>query len=426
MTELRVRPAGTLPAAHREGRLAAIDGLRAVAVAGVIGYHFGWGPRSGLLGVDLFFVISGFVITLVLLRERGSRGRTDFSGFWKRRVRRIFPPLAVMLLVVAAWSWFGARLVSPSFRIAVGDSSLFSLISAMNWWEIYGGGGYWGLAAESNPLTHLWSLAIEEQFYLLYPFLFVLIVSRLRREHRAPTMLALAIVAYAWSAAFALLGDPSVDRIYLGTDTRSGALLLGAAVAFWSGDRLLATGEWGAPSDDLAYRSATSQRAVPVIAGVAFVAMLALWMFSEPTLPQLSTFVLPLSGLLSAVLIWTLALGRPVGLGRLLALRPVVYVGRLSYSLYLWHWVVWVFLAQTILVGRAVTPWIALAASLVLSAATYHFVEKPILSRTWTWRGLLVLCGTVFAAIALSSWATLATVEVPTSQDSPSLEVSTG
>lgn len=401
--------------------MTAVDGLRAVAVGGVIGYHFGWGPQDGLLGVDLFFVISGFVITLVLLRERARTGGTNLPAFWKRRVRRIFPPVAVVLIAVAVWSWVGT--VSASFRIATAQSSLFSLISGINWWEIYGGGGYWSLDAERNPLTHLWSLAIEEQFYLVYPLIFVVVVTRLQRRYRAPAVLGLAILAYSWSAAYTLWGDPTVDRIYLGTDTRSGALLIGAAVAFWISHRP------GRQDDDHTGDSPAprlSQPTMTAIGIVTFVLMMALWALSHPVLPQLSIFVLPASGFLSATLVYVMAVGQPVGLARILSLAPLVYIGRLSYSLYLWHWVVWVFLAQTVLVGRAITPWIALVVSLALSSATYHFVEQPILSRNWSWRGLLTLCAPAFILIAVSAGITLATVEPPTSQEKPSVEVTTG
>ncbi|MGL3151569.1 acyltransferase family protein [Microbacterium sp. A82] len=397
--------------AGRGVRIDAIDGLRAIAVAGVIAFHFGLGPNGGFLGVDLFFVISGFVITRALIREHDATGRISLSQFWKRRFRRIFPLLALILIAVAIWSW--TLEVSASFRHAVFEGTLATLISAANWWQIFGSSGYWSLTSDRDPLSHLWSLGVEEQFYLIFPLLFVLLVRFIAPALRLRVMLTAAIAAYLWTAVFATtsLASVGVDRIYLGTDTRSGALLSGCALALFLARREQRASMLLTPKT----RKQTRQyaRIVSAFSFAAVVVLIALWTASDVTNPLFFTVELPLSGLLATTLIGCLVLAPASPLARLFALRPLALLGRWSYALYLWHWLVWVFLQQTPLRGTGFVVPVALVATLALSGASHYLVERPILRRSWSWRVIVISVAVVSAVLAVSATIALVTTPLP-------------
>lgn len=214
------------------GRIDAIDGLRAVAVVAVMAFHYGIGLDGGFLGVDLFFVISGFVITRLLLTERARTPRPPLRSFWFRRVKRLLP--AVLLVVGAVQTWM--LLEDPAgLRPTVNAQTLAALTYTSNWYAILGHVDYWDATQEQAPLNHLWSLAVEEQFYLLWPLLLIGLTTWGARRVRHPHRLLLATAAVCYLLAYLLYLPGAEDRAYLGTDTRAGALLLGAVIAFRPG-----------------------------------------------------------------------------------------------------------------------------------------------------------------------------------------------
>src|ERR687884_1373272 len=205
-----------------------LDGLRAIAVLAVIAYHLelGWAP-GGLLGVGVFFTLSGYLITDLLLGQRDALGHLRLGDFWLRRARRLLPALFLMLAVVVAWVTLLDRSQLPALRGDVAAAAVYM----SNWWNIFRHASYFSRFGPPPPLDHLWSLAIEEQFYLIWPWLLWLGLRYARGRYR---MAGLTLAAAALSATvMALLYQPGVDptRVYEGTDTRAFGLLVGAALA---------------------------------------------------------------------------------------------------------------------------------------------------------------------------------------------------
>src|ERR671938_169085 len=213
-----------------------LDGLRAIAVLAVIAYHLelGW-AQGGLLGVGVFFTLSGYLITDLLLGQRDAVGHLRLGDFWLRRARRLLPALFLMLVVVVAWVTLLDRSQLPALRGDVVAAAVY----ISNWWNIFSHASYFSHFGPPPPLDHLWSLAVEEQFYLVWPFLLWLSLRCVRGRYR---LAGLTLVAAALSAtAMALLYQPGVDptRVYEGTDTRAFGLLVGAALAMvWPSHRL--------------------------------------------------------------------------------------------------------------------------------------------------------------------------------------------
>jgi peptidoglycan/LPS O-acetylase OafA/YrhL len=335
-----------------------LDGLRAVAVGGVIVYHLDrlWLP-GGFLGVDLFFVLSGYLITTLLVGEHRRTGRLDLPAFWSRRVRRLLPALLVLLLVISVVTLIGGdELTAASAR---GDM-LATLFYVANWRFILTDQSYFNQFMAPSPVRHAWSLAIEEQFYLFWPLVTSLVLARLGSRALA----AVALVASVASiGAMWLLFDASADpsRAYYGTDARIYELLIGAllamALASSGRDRLLA---------------AARPLAVPCLV----VVLAAMWLLPD----NISLYYHgggPAFVLVGAVLIAGLEGGSQ--LTRLLALKPIVLIGLISYGLYLWHWPVTLFVGQQM--GPTSAPLAAatvVLATLALAAISYAVVERPI------------------------------------------------
>src|SRR5690606_23039035 len=212
----------------RGRRIEGLDGLRALAVAAVLIFHLR--PETlpgGFLGVDVFFVVSGFLITTLLLRELAT-GRVDLARFWLRRARRLLPAVAAVVLVCVPAAW----LVSSDLLVGIGRQVGGALTFTTNWLEIGAGTSYFDTTAP-QVFAHFWSLAVEEQFYLLWPLLLVaLVAATATARTRARIALAAAVVS---AAAMAVLHTPGEDatRVYYGTDTHAFSLLVGVALAFW-------------------------------------------------------------------------------------------------------------------------------------------------------------------------------------------------
>ena len=370
----RQRPA--LPG--RLGYQPGLDGLRGLSIVAVLGYHagFGW-LRGGWIGVEVFFVVSGFLITSLLVEERESSGGVGLRAFWARRARRLLPALGVMLTVVAI---VGLVVGSPAERAGVRRDLPWALVYLSNWGQIAGDIPYF--AAEAPLLRHLWSLAIEEQFYLVWPLAFVVLTrTRLRPLAIARLLAVLAVIGMVATVAVQL-GGPGpvfgdVDRtnfMYLSTVTRSSGLLLGAAAAFvWRPGRRH-TGTGGDPATAL---DSAGGAAVAVLACASVTATLTAGYVYQWLLPLVS----------ASALVVVLVAVHPASrvLRRALAWRPLVVVGTRSYGLYLWHWPVFVLVGATN--GSPARFLAALAVTAVLTEASFRYVELPArrggLGRWW-------------------------------------------
>ena len=362
-----VTPALTPPAVV-SARLPGLDGLRAIAVASVLVFHLTPGALiGGYLGVDIFFVISGFLITGLLLRERLATGRIQLGKFWRRRARRLLPALGVLLLVCSS----AALLVGGDVLLGLARQVLGATTFSSNWLFIAEGASYFD---ESAPeiFRNLWSLAVEEQFYLLWPplLLTVLLVPR-----RWVWLTILTAFAIASAVVMAILYLPGTDatRVYYGTDSHSFGLALGAALAILSS-------VW--PTDLLAWPRRLRQL-MPVLGSISVAGIIGLAIVMPADAPLVYQGGLALVAVLSALAIAG-AIAPGSWLGTALDFLPLRWIGERSYGLYLWHWPV------VILIGTALPAldssqaggWIlgAGAATITIAAATlsYRFVEQPI------------------------------------------------
>ncbi len=389
------RPAPT--GERSDARMPALDGLRAIAVGLVVAYHAAPGAvPSGLIGVDVFFVLSGYLITRGLMRER-ERGSVHLGRFWRRRARRILPALALMLMTV------GAMLLVTGGDAAVDlpRQLLGGLLFVSNWSQISGGEDYF-LGSSPPVLQNLWSLAVEEQFYLLWPVAVLVVLWAVsprarslqgRAVRRAGTVtIVLALASLLWGEIAA--ATQGTSRAYMGTDTHGFGLLAGAALALWlhapaseaiesvrsaardprtSARHLEARHLRGAPA-------AASPLRTTVLSGLLTVGIVGI-LITALRIPEASAFTAasPLAVALT-MLVLLGARGRsPVA--SLLASRPMVAVGTRSYALYLWHWPLLVILRDA--VPGSLPAWCAPALAILLSLLaanlSWRFVESPIL-----------------------------------------------
>jgi peptidoglycan/LPS O-acetylase OafA/YrhL len=382
----------------RLGHLPALDGLRGVAVAAVLLFHagFSW-AKGGYLGVSMFFTLSGFLITSLLLREWGSDRRIDLRAFWARRFRRLMPAALATLATVSALAWFiGSHEQLHTLRVDVWAAVAY----VANWRFLYAGRSYADLWSAPSPVQHFWSLAVEEQFYFVYP---LLTFAALRLGGRRFLTWVLG-VGTAASVVWAVHLRSHLDRVYYGTDTRMAELLAGGLLALWWTRRA------DAPGEPVTGRGRTAVLALGVV-GLAGSA--ALW----PLVSQTSSFVtrglLPLQAVLSVAAIASAV--RPGLVSSALSWRPLATLGLVSYGVYLYHWPV--FLALT--PGRthlSQVPLFALriAVTGVAAAASYVWLEQPVRRRQVlvSWR-IVPAAATAVTAVTLT--AAIVTVQVPPS-----------
>jgi peptidoglycan/LPS O-acetylase OafA/YrhL len=324
----------------------------------VVAYHLGlpWAP-GGFLGVDLFFVLSGFLITGLLVRERRQTGRIDLGRFYARRARRLLPALFVALAAVSLWVAVTGRVTDIT---SVRADTLAALGYVANWRLVLAHHSYFAQFGPPSPLQHAWSLAIEEQYYLLWPLILLALLRGRGSIRRALT--GTLVLAAASVATMALLYHPGTDpsRVYYGTDTRAFELLIGAGLALIvvRGHDLVVR-RWSG------YAGAGALTALVVL--FAKVHDTSGWMYRGGFL---------LAALLAAVAVWSASHARP---GALLASAPLRWIGRISYGIYLWHWPVIVLLTSS-RTGLARPALLVAQVAVTLLAATlsFHLVERPI------------------------------------------------
>ncbi|MDT0141514.1 acyltransferase family protein [Microbacterium sp. PRC9] len=359
----------TAPSPAPPARFAGLDGMRAIAVLLVVVYHL-FPPAvlpGGFVGVDVFFVISGFLITSLLLREQLSTGRVALGRFWQRRARRLLPALAVVVVVCSALAW----IVGGDVLVDLDDQVLGAATFSYNWVSVAGGGGYFA-AATPELFRNFWSLAVEEQFYVLWPLIFPLFLLLPRPWARTAAAFVLAAASAAWMGVV-VSGGGDVTRAYFGTDTHAFGLLLGVGLAF-----LLA------PLAGLQWAESRVARDVTGAAGVlALVGLVALAM-----LPQSSSILTFPGALLAASLLSAVAIVAGVWpgswFGRAIDVRPMRWIGDRSYGIYLWHWPLLVLAVAAFAPDATVATapaWIGLgvlAATAAASALSFRLVETPV------------------------------------------------
>ncbi len=338
-----------------------IEGLRAVAVVLVLLAHTVLVPAGGFLGVDVFFVISGFLITGLLMREYRRTGSFSFAQFYARRVRRILPAAIVVLIVTVG---VGFLLLSRPKAESVAVDGVWSLLFAENWHLIAQGTDYFQASAAISPLQHYWSLAVEEQYYLLWPLLLLLLLTiaaaRARRRGTAAARtvtaaLAVAVAAsFVWSAVFAFTAPTFAYFDTLGRVWELGAgALIAASAAAWA-----QLPSWSRP----------------VLAWLGLAVLIVAAVLTSPAMPlPAPTALVAVAG---AGLVIAAGIGGQRGLWPLT--NPVTrYIGRISFSLYLWHFPVVIYSRIVFGADNPLVAPLALALTVVLSVASYHLVEEP-------------------------------------------------
>ncbi|NJN19777.1 MAG: acyltransferase, partial [Oscillochloris sp.] len=353
------------PTASKSPYLVGLDGLRALAVIAVLLYHAGYYLVGGYLGVESFFVLSGFLITTLLVADFRRHGRIRLGSFWLRRIRRLLPALILTL----AGTLLLTALLAPGELQALGADMLAALLYVMNWKLIIAQQSYFDAFSRPSLIQHLWSLAIEEQFYLFWPLLCAAGMRLLR-----PAGFLAAVLAAALGSSLLMAGmyDAGVDvsRIYYGTDTRASALLIGAALALiWTPERRQSQNR----RRDLALE----------VAGVpALLLLLAayVWLYEQHPLLYLGGF--QVVTIATAIVIAAATAPAARLLPALLETRPMIWIGRRSYSLYLWHWPIFLLVPPDALGAESRWPVEVLRFGLtvLLAAASYRLVEQPVRS----------------------------------------------
>jgi len=325
-----------------------IDGLRAVAVLGVVLYHIGLGFPGGYVGVDVFFVISGYLITGIIAEDLRN-GTFSMCDFWVRRIRRILPAVTVMVLVSLG---LGYWILEPQQFVALSKSAMAQSLMGANvffWMD----SGYFAEVSEMKPLLHTWSLAVEEQFYVIFPLLLFFLSKRLRK-YTLPILLVMGVGSLLLSC-WALIYKPGANFFLL--PTRAWELLAGSCLAL-----MVQQKEW-------------SRGVSEIVAwlGLGLIAVSMFFYTAKTPFPGWNAMA-PVAG--SVLFIWANRSG-PTLAGKLLSLRPVVFIGLISYSLYLWHWTLLVYAKHIIIDIHLSWKLGILVASLIVSIISWQWVEKP-------------------------------------------------
>jgi peptidoglycan/LPS O-acetylase OafA/YrhL len=356
--------------------ISGFDGIRTIAVFGVIVYHLlPYSLQGGYLGVPIFFVVSGYLITDLLLQEYEQNGRIDIPAFYGRRMKRLYPALVTMVLTTAAYITLFQRSLFVNLKAIIGTNLLY----VYNWWEIGHGQSYFDRFNGESPFTHLWSLSIEGQFYLFWPLLLVLFlwVFRQRKTIFYIVLATAGISAILMGILYA--GPDNTNRVYYGTDTRMFAILLGVALAFiWPATKL---------------KAKLPQRERYLINGVGFVSLAVIaWLFV--TLSGQSTMTyrggMLVFTLFSALLV--AAVAHPAGiLNRVLTNRLFTWIGKRSYGIYLYQFPIMIFYEAKVTISAhpVLNALIEAALILIVSDLSYRYLERPM--RRYNYRQLPTL-----------------------------------
>ena len=347
----------------------AIDGLRAIAVTAVIFYHLGfqWIP-GGFLGVDLFFVISGYVITRLLLDSIARSGGLDLRGFYKARARRLLPPMVFMIVVTAFYISIWAQ---DSVKRFLMDTP-FALTGGMNWWLVFNEQDYFEAIGRPPLLQHTWSLAVETQFYLIWPVLLLIILKRFGKKVIPLAALAIALVSGAalFFVSLQLDASSSVSHVYFGTDTHSIGLFLGAALAV----------SW-IPQNFKSEVSNKAQNFIDFIGVFGLVGILGSFLLIDESSPTAYKIAFPLAAIFGAAIITSIV--HPASrFAPILQNRVLLWIGERSYAIYLWHWVVFQITRPRVDIDGEDWALITLRILVVLALAdiSLKLVELPIRS----------------------------------------------
>ncbi|CAN5658535.1 peptidoglycan O-acetyltransferase OatA [soil metagenome] len=376
--------------------LPGLDGMRALAVIAVLLYHAGlsWVP-GGFLGVEVFFVISGYLITALLLAEWREKGSIDLKAFWLRRARRLLP--ALYLLIVGMLTF--AVIFLPEEVARLRDDVVAAVVYVTNWLLIFSQESYFEAAGRPSLLQHLWSLAVEEQFYIIWPLLLTAGLMYLPRRYWMPTVLGGAVVS---AVLMAILYQPDADpsRIYYGTDTRAAGLLFGAALAFvWAPELIRVGSRYDLNDQHRPLKRArrhvrhrlgwTMPRLLDMVGLVALGMLIWFCLSLDEFRPFIYRGGFALVAVVTTLLILIVVHPRAqVGAG-VLGWGPLRWVGLRSYSIYLWHWPVFMVTRPQLDVPIEGIPLFILrmVATIVLADLSYRFVEVPIrrgaLERAW-------------------------------------------
>ncbi|MGZ4678454.1 MAG: DUF459 domain-containing protein [Acidimicrobiia bacterium] len=382
-------------------RVRALDGLRGIAVAGVLLFHAGaTGFGGGFLGVSIFFTLSGFLITSLLLVEHETSGGIALGHFWSRRARRILPAALVALAGIAL---YGLTVADAHQAARLPGDGLSALGEVANWRFVFGDQSYAALFSAPSPVQHFWSLAIEEQFYLVFP-LIVLAALSLARGVRRPLVVVVAVLALLSALVGAVLFSPGHDpsRVYYGTDTRAVELLVGALLALALAGRRRLEGRG-------------TQLAVAGAGVVALTLLILSWVAVEQSDGFLYRGGLTIHAVLAATVIAAALVPGPVRSA--LSLAPLRALGLISYGVYLYHWPIFLWLSpeRTGLDGLALFGE-RMALTIAIATVSYLWIEQPIRHGHWIsgWRPA-VLAAAVAASIAALF------VSVPTTSSSPQI-----
>ncbi|MHC9294918.1 acyltransferase family protein [Mycobacterium sp. LTG2003] len=408
---LAARPSRTVPA-RRD--IPALDGIRAIAVLLVLASHGGVpGVAGGFIGVDVFFVLSGFLITSLLLDEHSRTDRVDLKGFWIRRARRLLPAMLVMTLAVVALR----DLFPPDAVAALRDDAVAAFFWIANWIFVAQQADYFSQGATPSPLQHTWSLGVEEQYYIVWPILLVAVALLLRRRSTRAVRIAvfaLAAVGAAASAVASILfvNEATLNRVYFGTDTRAQALLVGAAAA------ALLVRDWSALTVSGTLIRTRWRRWIAWLLPIPGIAVLAA--AAHFATGDVSDFR---HGLLIAVALGAVLVVAPVALdqdgyvARALACRPLVALGAISYGVYLWHWPIFLILNGE---RTGLTSWSLLAlrcaATIAVSWLSWWLIEQPV--RRWRPQHVPML-PLAAATVATAAVVTMTVMPVTTRPSEP-------
>jgi peptidoglycan/LPS O-acetylase OafA/YrhL len=397
---------------RRLAYLPGLDGVRAFAVIAVMMYHGGLSiTTGGFMGVDTFFVLSGFLITSLLVSEWRQTLTVKLSAFWARRARRLLPALLLMLVFVAI---LASVIVPKGTYPALRLDALATLLYVSNWHFILVNSNYFNETASASPLIHTWSLAVEEQFYLIWP---LVVLGILRLTKSLKVLFGVCIAAALGSAIemdVLFHRSASQNRLYLGTDTRSQCLFIGCALAVGlvlltkrsHTEGRLQPGELWTPAGNFG-------RTLCGLGGMVGLLLAgAIWVATSTTsaFPYEGGFFV--IGLATAGVILSI-IGAPRSpVPRLLSLPPIRYIGRISYGLYIWHWplFIWVNEARTGLSGYSLFV-VRVAVTFAVAIASYHLIEQPIRKGTFLqqWKAFVAVPAAVGVVLIAMVTATVGT-----------------